>query len=87
MIEDFYDIHQFLINHTKCKADIDELEIANGVHMPIKFMIPLVISFECHMFEILMIISGTKGEVLLVLRMKSIVEMEGTLCSKTTLNM
>ena len=50
-------------------------------------MIPLVISFEGHMFEILMLVSGTKGEAHLVLRMKSIVEMEGTLCSKAMLIM
>ena len=87
MTEDFYDMHPFLINHTKCKADIDELEIANGIIIPIKFMIPLVMSFEGHMFEILTLVSGTKGEALLVLGMKSIVEMEGTLCSKTVLNM
>ena len=87
MTEDFYDMHPFLINHTKCNPDVDELEIANGVHVPIKFMIALVISFEGHMFEILTLVSGTKGDVLLVLRMKSIVEMEGTLCSKTMLNM
>ena len=36
MTEDFYDMHPFLINHTKCKADVDELEIANGVIIPIK---------------------------------------------------
>ena len=67
MTEEFYDMYPFLINHIKCKADIDELEIANGVTIPIKFMIPLVISFEGHMFEILMLVSGTKGDVLLVL--------------------
>ena len=87
MTKDFYELHPFLIDHTKCKADIDKLKMANGACLPIKFMIPLVISFEGHMFEILTLVSGTKGEVLLVLGMKSIVEMEGTLCSKTMSNM
>ena len=87
MTEDFYELHPFLINRTKCKADIDELKMDNGACLPIKFMIPLVISFEGHMFEILTLVSELKGEVLLVLGMKSIVEMQGTLCSKTMLQM
>ena len=82
MTEDFYDLHPLLINHTKCKADITKLEIANGVYVPIKFMILLVISFKGHMFEILTLVSEIKGSKLLVLGMKSIVEMEGTLESK-----
>ena len=72
MTENFYELHPFLINHTKCKADIDELKMANGACLPIKFMIPLVISFEGHIFEILTLVSGTKGEALLVLGMKNI---------------
>ena len=87
MMEDFYELHSFLINHTKCKADIGEPKMANGACLPIKFMIPLVSSFEGRVFEILTLVSGTKGEALLVLGMKSIVEMEGTLCSKTMLKM
>ena len=35
-----------------------------------QFMIPLVISFKCCMFEILTLVSGTKGELLLVLGIK-----------------
>ena len=87
MTEDFYELHPFLINHTKCKADIDQLKMANGACLSVKFMIPLVISFEGHMFEIITLVSESKGEALLVFGMKSIVEMEGTLCSKTMLNM
>ena len=71
MSKGFYDAYPILHGLPKYKPYTMTLEIGNGLHVPVNFIIPLVISFKEYNFEILL------------LGMKNAVEIEGVICART----
>ena len=59
------------------------LETGDGSHVPVNFIIPLMISFQDHTFEIYTLVNGSTNNKLLLLGMKNVVEIEGVICAQT----
>ena len=74
MSKGFYDAYLILHDPTKYKPYTMTLEIGNSSHVPMNFIIPLVISFKEHNFKLYTLINGSTNNKLLLLGMKNAVE-------------
>ena len=71
MSEGFFNEHEILHDLPRYKVDTKNLEIGNGAYISIKFIIPLVISFNGHIFKIFALVNSSKTNDLLLMGMKT----------------
>ena len=71
MSKGFFNEHEILHDIPRYKAHTKNLEIGNGAYISIKFIIPLVISFNGHIFEIFALVNSSKTSELLLIGMKT----------------
>ena len=83
MSKGFYDAYPILHDLPKYKPYTTMMEIGNGSHVPVNFIIPLLISFKDHTFEIYTLVNGSTNNKLLLLGMKNAVEVEGVIYAQT----
>ena len=83
MSKGFYDAYPILHSLPKYKPYMTTLEIGDGSQVPVNFIIPLIISFKDHTFEIYTLVNGSTNNKLLLLGMKNAVEIEGVICART----
>ena len=83
MSKGFYDAYPILHSLPKYKPYMTTLEIGDGSHVPVNFIIPLIISFKDHTFEIYTLVNGSTNNKLLLLGMKNAIETEGVICART----
>ena len=83
MSKGFYDAYPILHSLPKYKPYMTTLEIGNSSHIPVNFIIPLIISFKDHTFEIYTLVNGSTNNKLLLLDMKNAIEIEGAICART----
>ena len=83
MSKGFYDAYPVLHDLPKYKSYTTALEVGDGRHIPVLFVIPLVLTFEKHHFKIFMLVHNSEKNKLLLLGMKNVVEIEGVICTRT----
>ena len=83
MSKGFYDAYPILHSLPKYKPYTTTLEIGDGSYVPVNFIIPLIISFKDHTFEIYTLVNGSTNNKLLLLGMKNAIEIEGVICART----
>ena len=83
MSKGFYDAYPILHSLPKYKPYTTTLEIGDGSYVPVNFIIPLIISFKDHTFEIYTLVNGSTNNKLLLLGMKNVIEIEGVICART----
>ena len=71
MSEGFFNKHEILHDIPRYKAHTENLEICNGAYISVKFIIPLVISFNGHIFKIFALVNSSKTNELLLMGMKN----------------
>ena len=83
MSKSFFNEHDILHDLPRYKVHTKNLEIGNSTYISIKFITPLFISSNGHVFEIFALVNSSKTNELLLMGMKNLVEMEGVLCTRT----
>ena len=82
MSKGFYDAHPILHNLPKYQPFTTSLEIGDGSHLAVAFIIPLIVNLGEHTFEIFTLVNNsTKNKLLL--GMKNLVKIEGIICTRS----
>ena len=84
MSKSFYDKTEYLHNIPKLKPTCTGIKIGNGAVIPVKFVFPVQIMIQGHLFEIYTIVAALHEGIDLVIGMKNMVELEGILNTRTS---
>ena len=84
MSKSFYDKTEYLHQIPKLKPTCTGIKIGNGAVIPVKFVFPVQIMIQGHLFEIYTIVAALHEGIDLVIGMKNMVELEGILNKRTS---
>ena len=80
----FYDRMEYLLTILKIRSTCTGIKIGNWPIIPVKFVFPVQIMIQGHLFEIYTIVAALHEGIDLVIGMKNMVELEGILNTRTS---